>query len=285
MTIKVAFILGCGYSGSTLLDLILGSHSDMVGLGEIHAKAFDAFLSQNQMCTCLFRARECHFWKKVSERLRESTGEDPFRLAPVNGGPDSIVRNTVELYRAVKEVSSAGILVDSSKRSRRARLLSESGMIEPKVIHLVRDGRGVAYSYLKRGHTFGQAVSQWKETNDSISEWLGRGGAPEHVRVRYEDLCARPAEIVRRVCDLLGVGWEPGMMSFGQRTHHNVRGNPMRFTIDDSAIKLDEAWKAQLGADDLDLFEAVAGSTSRRLGYDHEVRKGAPLSHAPEAGQ
>lgn len=285
MSTKVAFILGCGYSGSTLLDLILGSHSRMIGLGEIHAKAFDAFLTENQICTCLFKARECHFWRKVLKRLHEFTGQESFRLAPVNGGPDTIVRNTTDLFRAVKDVSSAEILVDSSKRTRRAYLLAGSGLIQPKIIHLVRDGRGVAYSYLKRGHMFKQAVSQWRDTNADIRDWLGSSESPTHISVRYEDLCARPVETSRRVCEFLGLEWEPKMMSFGQKTHHNVRGNPMRFTINDSAIKLDETWKEALSAEDLNLFEALAGPLSRQLGYDSEVGVRASFSRDMEVEQ
>ena len=33
---KVAFILGTGHCGSTLLDLILGSHSKLFSLGEVY---------------------------------------------------------------------------------------------------------------------------------------------------------------------------------------------------------------------------------------------------------
>lgn len=73
------------------------------------------------------------------------------------------------------------------------------------------------------------------------------------------------------------VEWEPKMMSFGQKTHHNVRGNPMRFSISDSAIRLDETWKNHLGDDDLDLFEELAGPLSLQLGYDLKVRTPAPL--------
>lgn len=286
MSIRVAFILGCGFSGTTLLDLILGSHSRMIGLGEIHANAFDAFLDENQICTCLFKARECHFWGKVLKLLHQYKGEESFRLAPVNGSSsDGIVQNTTRLFQAIKEVSSAEILVDSSKRTRRAHLLVESGLIQSKVIHLVRDGRAVAYSYVKRGHRFRQAVSQWKETNIAIRDWMATSRAPDHLSVRYEDLCAQPIETSRRICEFLGLGWEAKMMSFGQKTHHNVRGNPMRFSISDSEIKLDETWRDHLGDDDLDLFEELAGSLSLQLGYDLEVRADAPLSTGSENKQ
>jgi hypothetical protein len=261
----VAFILGDGYSGSTLLDLILGSHSRMVGLGEIDAESFDAFLDENQLCTCLLRARECHFWNGVLGRIRERTRVESFRLGAAGGDPEAVTRNTINLLEAVKDVSRAEVLVDSSKRLRRARLLAASGAIRPKVIHLVRDGRGVAYSYGKRGKPFREAVLQWQTVNAGIKNWLGGAGAPDNMGVRYEDLCARPAEVARDVCEFLGFGWEPPMMLFGNKTHHNVRGNTMRFRVKSSTIKLDETWKGELGEDDLRLFDEL---TNPATAYD-----------------
>jgi hypothetical protein len=274
---KVVFILGSGYSGTTLLDLILGSHSRMIGLGEIHAKAFDPFLNENQLCTCLFRARECHFWSKVLTRLRDLTGQESFRLAPVDVHQHAIVRNTADLFRAIQEVSGAEVLVDSSKRTRRANLLVESGLFEPKIIHLVRDGRGVAYSYLKRGQMFRQAVAQWVETNTTIRDWLEHRKEVGSLRLRYEDFCAQPIESTRRICDFLGVEWEPEMMRFGEKTHHNVKGNPMRFDIGESSVKLDETWKDRLEIEHLSVFEELAGPLARQLGYSHALPATAPV--------
>ncbi len=265
--IKVAFILGEGYSGSTLLDLILGSHSRAFGLGEVDAESFNAFLDEDQLCTCLFRASECHFWRAVLRRLRERSGEETFRIGRPCGGMHRITQDTISLLQAVKEVTSAETLIDSSKRLERTCLIARSGLVVPKVIHLTRDGRGVAYSRLKRGNAFRKSVIQWKERNEAIQSWTGNGAAPYSLMVRYEDLCARPAEVVRRVCDFLEVEWEPRMMHFGQRVHHNVRGNTMRFLIRGSKIKVDEAWRNELSADDLSLFEELAGDFSRRLGY------------------
>jgi len=265
--IKVAFILGDGYSGSTLLDLILGSHSRMTGLGEIDAESFDAFIGQDQLCTCLFRARECHFWAKVLLRLRETTGGEAVRLGGTNGDAGGVTRRTVELFRAVRHVSGAEILVDSSKLFERAHALAESSLVEPKVVHLVRDGRGVAFSHLKRGESFEQAVFHWLKKNAEVQDWLKTEKAPDHILIKYEDLCARPAETARRVCEFLGAEWEPQMMRFGQRVHHNVRGNTMRFLIKDSAVKLDEAWKEKLRAEDISLFEELAGTAARQFGY------------------
>lgn len=265
--IKVAFILGDGYSGSTLLDLLLGTHSRMTGLGEIDAESFDTFVGQNQLCTCLFRAQECHFWTKVLGRMRDTAGGEFAALGGANGDAGEVTRRTVELFRAVQHVTGTEILVDSSKLFERARALAESGLVAPKVIHLVRDGRGVAYSHLKRGDSFEQAVFHWLKKNAEVQDWLGADGAPDHLLVRYEDLCAHPAETVRRVCEFLGVEWEPQMMLYGQKTHHNIRGNTMRFLIKDSAVRLDESWKEKLRVEEVSLFEELAGGPARQFGY------------------
>ncbi|HEY0171095.1 MAG TPA: sulfotransferase [Pyrinomonadaceae bacterium] len=264
---KVAFILGDGYSGSTLLDLLLGSHSRMTGVGEVDAEAFDAFLNEDQLCTCLFRASECHFWKGVLDRLRAPDGGEEFRLGASRLSPEEITQNTLRLFRAVAEASSAEVIVDSSKRLRRTQLLAAAGGFSPKVIHLLRDGRGVAYSYAKRGGEFRESLLNWKNTNIDIRNWLDGEGAPERLAVRYEDLCARPAEVVRSVCDFVGVGWEPQMMRVGRKVHHNVRGNEMRFKSKNTLIKLDETWKEHLGADELNLFEELIEPFRQQLGY------------------
>jgi hypothetical protein len=265
--IKVAFIMGDGYSGSTLLDLILGTHRRMLGLGEVNAESFDAFLDENQICTCLFQAWDCFFWRKVLHRLRELTGQELFRLGPASEDLDQLTHRTIALFRAVKDSSSAEVLIDSSKRFERVRWLNASGRICSKVIHLMRDGRGVAYSHLKRSESFRQAILQWKSSNAQIKSWLEEEQAPESLRVKYEELCARPDEVTRHICEFLGVEWEPQMLRFGQNVHHNVRGNTMRFTIRNSLIKLDETWKNELGEAELTLFEELAGDFSRQLGY------------------
>jgi hypothetical protein len=257
--LTVAFILGEGYSGSTLVDLLLGSHSQMVGLGEVDAEAFDAFFDDNQICTCLLGARDCHFWSKVLSRLTELTGREVFRLGEAGSDPEMITQNTIDLFRAVRDVSSVDILVDSSKRFQRTYSLAKSGVIRPKVIHLVRDGRGVAYSYSKRGKPFRDAVLQWQTTNAQIKDWLESGNAPESIAVRYEHLCEEPVKVVRDICEFLGINWEAQMMLFGRKTHHNVRGNTMRFRTNNSTIKLDETWKEKVEENDLRWFKEVTG--------------------------
>lgn len=64
---RVVFICSARYSGSTLLDLLLGSHPEAVPLGEI--THLPKNLALNTTCTCGSPARECAFWASVVEEL------------------------------------------------------------------------------------------------------------------------------------------------------------------------------------------------------------------------
>ena len=56
----------------------------------------------------------------------------------------------VPLYRAIAEVGGARVVVDSSKLPSHAAILRRLDPIDLRMIHLVRDSRGVAYSWQKQ---------------------------------------------------------------------------------------------------------------------------------------
>lgn len=68
------YICAAGHSGSTLLDLILGSHSKTVSLGEITQLPKNYAL--NTGCTCGSPVRDCAFWQQVLHRLTQQLNID-----------------------------------------------------------------------------------------------------------------------------------------------------------------------------------------------------------------
>ena len=63
---KVIYIAGLGHSGSTFLELLLASHPDVVGLGEIGLQVErllldPSFNAGEALCSCGTTARECEF--------------------------------------------------------------------------------------------------------------------------------------------------------------------------------------------------------------------------------
>lgn len=254
---KIILIVSCGYSGSTLLDLILGSHSDIIGLGEL--KDFDLCLDSNQLCTCWKLHSRCPFWNTVRQKIAHRNEGLSFRINPPGVSSAEILNRTIEVYSAIHHVSSTNFLVDSSKGPDRARLLQESGQIESYIIHLIRDGRGVAFSYVKRGESFKSAASHWVELNLRILAWLRGTNVPPHITVRYEELATQADNVVSNVCRFLGVSWEPSMLFYRDGEHHNISGNHMRFLRSRAFEKLyvDVEWKSRLTADQLAIFNDV----------------------------
>lgn len=69
-------IYSTGYSGSTLVSLIVGAHSKAFYLGEFHSLA--RYCKENGFCGCGKMIKECSFWKEVRGQYKERTGLDFF---------------------------------------------------------------------------------------------------------------------------------------------------------------------------------------------------------------
>ncbi len=70
----IIYIAGLGHSGSTILDLILGCHSDIVGLGEImpFIRRKDRTPDLNSTCSCGKKGYDCYFWSEVEKHILNS---------------------------------------------------------------------------------------------------------------------------------------------------------------------------------------------------------------------
>lgn len=84
---QIIFIIGCGHSGSTLLDMCLGGHPDMSSLGETGFLYPYAHKKSNKdLCTCGAPIHTCPFWTKVSEELAKQMNlpaDDVFKNLPL----------------------------------------------------------------------------------------------------------------------------------------------------------------------------------------------------------
>ena len=72
---KVLYIAGDGRSGSTLLNIALGNHDQVLAMGEL-CNVHRFVLGQENWCSCGLPVSDCDFWQSVEQRLlcRNSTG-------------------------------------------------------------------------------------------------------------------------------------------------------------------------------------------------------------------
>jgi hypothetical protein len=188
---------------------------------------------------------------------------DPF-LASID---ESIAHNFL-IYDAIGKVLGADVIVDSSKEYLKGIAVYKKRPDQVRILLLTRDGRGVYYSNLKRKFSREHSVNSWKRHYARALPLLERNVDPDHMlQVRYEDIARDTAGEVTRICDFLGIDFEPGMLEFAKHVHHSTNGNDMRFSKS-SQISIDTSWRQKLTEAQVRYFEAKAGWLNRELGYE-----------------
>jgi hypothetical protein len=311
MTKKYIYICAAGHSGSTLLDLLLGSHSNVESLGEI--SQLPKNIALNTICMCGQPVRTCPLWANVFNSLGRKFGVDlisnPYALnlgfinakvivdkrhqnkfynlkrkvsrafdygtlafgseflrkLKLHG--DRAIYNNICLYEEVMQFQKVSYIVDSSKDYLKAVKLYHSKPGKVKVIFLVRDGRGVFYSFLKRGFPKKESLNAWFNHNRRALKIIYRNiPIKDRLVVKYENLALQTIRELNRICFFLGLNYEKEMLNFLDQSHHIANGNNMRFATS-SYIKLDVEWKKNLTASDIEYFKRIAGAVNQKLGY------------------
>jgi hypothetical protein len=110
-----------------------------------------------------------------------------------------------------------------------------------------------------------EAAREWRRSNEAADCLIKTLPPGQWMRVSYEEGCQNPREALMRICLFLGLGPARINLDFRSRQQH-VIGNGMRM---DSAseIRADERWRSVLSGDDLSVFNDVAGTLNRQLGY------------------
>ena len=286
--VKVVYISGAGRSGTTLLDRLLGEIDGFVSIGEVRWLWW-AYLETDWQCGCKRVLNQCPFWTTVMERLVGSPDVEPslrhnlrlqqrtvrlhnlFRLlAQPNRGShrwselEQWISVMDSFYRIIADTAGASVIVDSSKNAPEAALLRMLPNVDPYILHLVRDPRGVANSWSRRvpmvPHTEGSIEHEVRGPLKSSAYWLYKNLASEvaprrlgraHARrIRYEDLVANPRRLLQEVAELVGEPFEGVTFTDAATVEfhesHTAWGNQFRFQVGPVELRADEKWRRQL---------------------------------------
>jgi Sulfotransferase family len=304
---RVLALGGQARSGSTLIDRALGQAHGFVSAGEIRY-LWDRGLEADERCGCGEPLRSsCPFWLEVGqvafggwdrldlvEVLSLRTEVDRLSRLPLLWTPglapsfERKVRRYAaylgRIYPAVRDVAGARVVIDSTMSPLHVLLLRQVIGLDLRVAHLVRDGRGVAFSSTKRvarpeitdrtvympTYTPPDTALRWETTN-AVFEALAR--SVPTVRIRYEDFARDPRATLERLAEHAGVPLGPaddGLVRDDRLTlgvDHTVAGNPMRFTTGEITIRADEAWREDMPGRDRRIVTSLAWPLLRRYGY------------------
>ena len=237
---KYLYIVGRGYSGSTIFSLLLGQSSAVENEGEIVFGFRPGFEERRCVQRDLFN--DCLFWSEVKRAFERRTGtafadavallyrRAHFLLAIPNMLASSRSAKVVEakrlviaLYDSISEVSNCPVVLDASKEMATAVFLLRH-VDGVKLIHFVRHPFGVADSYVKRikrdrrfdmfrlrirleRHYFIPIVISalaWALQN-LFCDLLRLLYPKRIIRLRYEDLCDGPVTLLEALEQFAGV--------------------------------------------------------------------------------
>lgn len=278
--IKVLNIQTLSYSGTTWLNLLLGSHEDTFAFGPPH-RAW-ALRDQKFKGACLIHGPECEFWTKFGETW---DGEENF-------------------FVALSKASGKRIfLMDNAPQD-----FINATMSHPDVelMHgrYVRDGRAITASFARKMKAKG--VSYLSSITPDAWFYHSFQGIPlldtlrdlGHLVVHYEDAVGNQEKFLKTAGEFLGVEYTERSYRFWEWDHHITSGNygPMamvrleqgltmanfesaavyreqldRLKLEPAKAFSDERWREQLTREELFWFDQLMGGKNEQLGYERDV--------------
>jgi len=241
---SLIFIAGLEHSGSTLLDLILGGHPQIVGLGELYQllRPGSPHLSRSGdiFCSCGATMDTCPFWGPTLEVLRahqEHSLPERYRLV-------------IDAARA--HFGTDHLFVDASKNLTALEAVQALPDLQPRLLFLLRDVRGWTVSMQderRRQHLFALAdlwrtnplrtlphlltrtalwhFGRWYQGNRRLHASL-EASPLSWMQLGYEELCLYPEYMTGLLTTFLEIEPHAGMLDIASSHSHSVLGNRMR---------------------------------------------------------
>lgn len=305
-TPAILYVGGFSRSGTTLLGRVLGEAPGAICVGETRY-LWTRALGDDVRCGCEAPFSECAFWREVGreafggwqrldldrvlalDRKTNRVRALPFHWAPkARPGFGSALRAYAEilrrLYDAIGAVSGAEIVVETSKDPNFGSLLTRMPERDVRIVHLVRDPRAVAYSWMRHrelpspiGHERfmpkfrpTEVAAKWLAWNLAFHA-LGRNGTGKRT-LTYESFVADPARALGEIEAFTGRPLQLPSSRLSERRvrlgeHHIFSGNPMRASQGWIALRLDDEWQRALATPHLIEVNAIALPLLRPYGY------------------
>jgi Sulfotransferase family len=280
MSESFPFFVGRGRSGTTLVRAIFDSHSQMAIPNESY---FVAFMAVNRH---RYELEGTFLLDKYIEELSMRPGVvswgldmDALRQHLYEIAPSSLADAIRATYGAYADSQGKPRYGDKTPVyvmaiSPLARLFPES-----RFIHVVRDGRDSALSYMDvpwGPPTIDEAAFRWRRAVTRARQAGQLLGPARYFELRYEELVADPEAVVKDTCKFVGLSFEAGMLKYFERADQVTAqmGYPQtRAGLYKPVASGMRDWRTQMSASDVARFEAIAGPTLASYGYPRSSRR------------
>ncbi|MEM9906888.1 MAG: sulfotransferase [Cyanobacteria bacterium P01_D01_bin.44] len=247
-------VMSLGHSGSTLMNLLLGTHPDFVSLGEVMHSFMYELKNPEAQCSCGEPASTCVFWGKVLHQVSAESQLD------IPTGYQAIFETFQAVYPSPKKQ-----FADSSKSLEVIKLLDSTLQRPLKVVFVIRDVRSYTISQIdnlsRKFSSFNTKDKilrnslirsrfyfylDWYYRNLRIRSFLERENIP-YIQVGYEEVCLRPDLLLGKIFRFLEVekpaqSGKQQSAEPAQSESHIIRSNRMRLQKGKQTLSYDTRW-------------------------------------------
>lgn len=269
MSTKVLHLRSISYTGTTWINLVLGSTDNAFPIGPPD-RFFDIY-EEHPERLCLVHGPECDFWPKFAANFNPR--QPFFAQLGESSGKDLIVTNNSIPTKMGKELKKRGVTTSEAI--------------------VVRDGRAVVASYARKFPDGGVqgAIDWYRPAAEGMLALAKSSGLPI---LKYEDFVDQADGFWERTSEALNMPLTRDCLDYYKFDHHPVMGNQGTLALYrryqgkpipnfggsefyeaafESGSELsstpvrDDRWMSELDAPAMALFEAECGPTNRELGY------------------
>ncbi len=298
---RLIFVVGNSRSGTTMMGRVLGGHTDVFTFNELHffeqlwqPASPPETISSKAACGLASRLltiqRDGYYTQAGPSEYREEAESVVDRIKePI--APPAVFNAFID-----HECAMHGKPIGCDQTPRNLYYIEELLALYPeaRVVVMMRDPRDVLLSQKNRwkrrrlgakSTPWWNALRTWAGYHPETISLLWRSGVaagdrfkddPRVCVLRFEDLLADPEVELKRVCEAVGLSYDPSMLNVPRVGSSHKEDSPAERGLDPGAAG---RWqKGGLTKAELAICQRITGEHMQRHGYPIEPVKAPPVS-------
>ncbi len=210
------FILGTVFSGSTIVGNALGTHPEAFFAGEVAAlpknsKTYNVMHEIDGCLACAALGRPCPVWTPERKARVEEAGPKRY-------------------MDALRADVGRRVIVDGSKLTGWFRVVAGAGALARERVRVIitsKDPMSFVDSLMRRNREAPAwvAANLWRDTYFDLLRTM-HGSRYLFTHVAYKDFMREPESVIRGLCALTGLDFDPAMLDFRSASVCSIGGNP-----------------------------------------------------------
>lgn len=274
--LKPFFLIGTQRGGTTLLRLMLNQHGNLAVPPESHflipvLKALKGKRhldkgDQQRVFDLITNHERFSTWRTNPKSLQQQ-----FHLFPDNIELGNLIDTVFSMEVDLLETQRWG-----DKTPEYVEIFDELADVFPfaQFVFLIRDGRDVVESLANRGWqgwSVYQRARYWADATLKMQAFLDKY-PKKSLLVKYEDLVLTPEVELDRICQFLGIPYDPAMMEYYQDADRNITHTEKSNRIHTKLNRLPQPadlqkWKRTANPSKVFFMESTMYSALLAMGY------------------